>query len=141
MDRRDFMRLGTVSAAGSVLLSTQVSAEALAQSAAGGIYFTQDAPGRWKGKEVGHLPSIELAKAEGKLTVKVMTAHEMKGYEHYIVKHLLLDSNYAFLGEHLFNPIQDKAALSTFTLPGYTGKLYALSMCNKHDVWVSSLIV
>ena len=50
----------------------------------------------------GHLPSIGIENAGGKLTVKVITPHEMKGYEHYIVKHVLLDKNYKFIDEHLF---------------------------------------
>ncbi|MEQ1636855.1 MAG: desulfoferrodoxin family protein [Methylococcales bacterium] len=141
MDRRDFMRLSAVGAAGSMFLSKEVLAEAAGQSLAGGVYYTQEAPGHWKGKEATHLPSFEIAKAEGKLIVTVMTAHEMKGYEHYIVKHVLLDSNYQFLDEHLFDPTKDKTAVSTFTLKSYTGKLYALSMCNKHDVWLSSAMV
>ncbi|NOT84003.1 MAG: hypothetical protein HOP02_04310 [Methylococcaceae bacterium] len=141
MDRRDFMRLSMVGAAGSLLLSRQVLAEAAATSLAGGVYYTQEAPGHWKGKEATHLPSLEIAKSDSKVIVTVLTAHEMKGYEHYIVKHVLLDKNYQFLDEHLFDPTKDKTALSVFNLKSYTGALYALSMCNKHDVWLSSATV
>jgi superoxide reductase len=61
-------------------------------------------------------PNIEIEKADGKITVKAVTAHEMKGYEHYIVKHVLLDKNHKSLDEHLFDPIKDKAAISAFKL-------------------------
>jgi superoxide reductase len=141
MDRRDFMRLSVLGAAGTMLLSRQVLAEASTPALAGGVYYTQEAPGHWKGKEATHVPTLEIAKSKDKVTVTVMTAHEMKGYEHYIVKHVLLDKNYQFLDEHLFDPTKDKAALSTFTLKGYAGQLYALSMCNKHDIWLSSVTV
>ena len=73
----------------------------------------------------------------GKITVKVVTGHEMKGYEHYIVKHVLLDSKHKFLDEHSFDPTKDPAAISAFTLQDYSGKLYVLSLCNKHDLWLN----
>ena len=82
-----------------------------------------------------HLPTVEIEKS----TVKVTTAHEMNGFEHYIVKHVLLDKNYQFLDEHLFNPTVDKAAISTFSLPNYRGMLHVLSLCNKHDLWLTSI--
>lgn len=140
MDRRDFICLSAVGVVGGAL-SFSATAEKAAVSGVGGIYFTKEAPGRWKGKEATHLPSIEIAKNEGMATVKVVTAHEMKGYEHYIVKHVLLDKNYQFLDEHMFNPTTDKVATSSFTLKDYTGTVYALSMCNKHDVWLSAASV
>jgi superoxide reductase len=62
----------------------------------------------------------------------------MKGFEHYIIKHVLLDKNYKFIDEHLFNPEKDKAAISTFTLDQYNGAIYVLSLCNKHDLWLNS---
>lgn len=141
MDRRDFMCLSALGAASGLLLSSEVVAEVVSASVAGSVYFTKDAPGRWKGKEAGHLPTFEIANANGSVIVAVMTPHEMKGYDHYIVKHVLLDKNFQFLDEHLFDPTKDKVALSTFTLKQYTGKLYALSMCNKHDVWLNAATV
>jgi superoxide reductase len=53
------------------------------------IYYTKEDSGRWSGKVATHLPTIEIEKAGEKTTVKVVTPHEMKGYEHYIVKHVL----------------------------------------------------
>lgn len=140
MDRRDFIRLGVAGAGASLVAPSHVLAGNDKQVTAD-IYYTKESPGRWSAKVATHLPNIEIEKAGGKVTVKVVTAHEMKDYEHYIVKHVLLDQNYKFIDEHLFDPIKEKAALSTFTLHDYSGPLYALSMCNKHDLWLASATV
>lgn len=47
--------------------------------------------------------NIEVGKVGGEVNVKVVTAHEMKGYEHYIVKHVLLDKDFKFIAKHLFD--------------------------------------
>lgn len=140
MDRRDFIRLSVAGAGVGLIAPSQILAGSDKQVTAD-IYYTKDAPGRWSGKVATHLPSIEIEKTGGKVTVKVVTAHEMKDYEHYIVKHVLLDQNYKFIDEHLFDPTKEKAALSTFTLQDYSGPVYALSMCNKHDLWLNSATV
>jgi superoxide reductase len=102
---------------------------------AGGLFYTKENAGRWAGKIATHLPAVEIEKS----TVKVTTAHEMNGFEHYIVKHVLLDKNYQFLDEHFFNPTIDKIAQSTFNLPNYSGTLHVLSLCNKHDLWLTTV--
>jgi superoxide reductase len=143
MERRDFIRLSAVGLGTTLITPTMVLAKTVKQVSApiSDIYYTKDSPGRWKDKVAGHLPSIGIEKAGTKITIKVVTSHEMKGYEHYIVKHVLLDQNYKFLDEHLFNPDKDKAPISTFTLDNYSGAIYALSMCNKHDLWLNSATV
>lgn len=140
MERRDFIRLSMVGVGASVIIPAQTLAENIKQVAVkGDIYYTKDEPGRWSGKVATHLPSMEVTKEGGKVAVKVVTAHEMKGYEHYIVKHVLLDENYKFIDEHLFNPQEDKVAISSFALENYKGTtVHALSLCNKHDLWLSS---
>jgi len=139
MERRNFMRLSLATLGASIIAPTIALAESEKQAkGASDIYYTKEDPGRWSGKVATHLPTIEIEKTGRKVTVKVVTAHEMKGYEHYIVKHVLLDSNHKFLDEHLFDPTNDKAAISTFTLQDYSGPIYALSMCNKHDLWLSA---
>jgi superoxide reductase len=139
MERRDFIRLSVASAGASLIAPTLALAAGDEQAtAARDIYYTKEAPGRWAGKVVTHLPTIEITKAEDVTTVKIVTPHEIKGYEHYIVKHVLLDKNYKFIDEHLFDPTKDSAAVSTFTLKNYSGALYALSLCNKHDLWLNS---
>lgn len=138
MERRNFITLGGAGLAASVLTPAVGNAGNEKQGPVSDIYFTKESPGRWKEKVAGHLPSIGIEKSGSKITVKIVTSHEMKGYEHYIVKHVLLDSNYKFIDEYLFNPEKDKTAASTFTLENYSGTFYALSMCNKHDLWLNS---
>ncbi len=139
MERRDFMRLSTAGVVAGVVAPTMALANAYKPvKGTSDIYYTKEDAGRWSGKVATHLPSIDIEKVANVVTVKVVTAHEMKGYEHYIVKHVLLDSNQKFLDEHLFDPTKDSAALSTFTLKDYSGTLYVLSLCNKHDLWLNS---
>jgi superoxide reductase len=139
MKRRDFIQLSVAGLAASAVAPAVSLAESAPQTTVSAdIYYTQASTGRWNGKAATHLPSIEVLKADGKVTVNVVTAHEMKGYEHYIVKHVLLDKNHKFIAEKMFNPMEDKVASSSFSLENYSGTLYALSMCNKHDVWLSS---
>lgn len=143
MKRRDFLRIGLANV-GAALIIPQLAlggATAASVPGSGGLYYTKEAPGRWASKVATHVPNVELTKNADALSVKVITGHEMKGYEHYIVKHVLLDRNFKFLDEHLFDPLKDKAPVSTFTLSGYSGTLYALSMCNLHDIWLSTVEV
>ncbi|ESS69182.1 hypothetical protein MGMO_138c00200 [Methyloglobulus morosus KoM1] len=139
MERRDFIRLGMAGLGSSILAPELVLAKSVqSTSPVSDIYYTKESPGRWKDKVAGHLPSIGIEKSGSKISIRVVTSHEMRGFEHYIVKHVLLDQNYKFIDEHLFNPDKDKAAVSTFTLDNYNGPVYALSMCNKHDLWLNS---
>lgn len=138
MERRDFIRLSVAGVGAGIVAPTIALAEIDKQAkGASDIYYTKEDPGRWSGKAATHLPTIKIEKAGGKATVNVATAHEMKGYEHYIVKHVLLDQNYKFIDEKLFDPTRDKTAISTFTLQDYSGPIYVLSMCNKHDLWLN----
>ncbi len=132
MDRRDFVKVALGGVAGSLVAPQAVMAEA-AQALAGNVYYTKAQPGRWAKKAGGHLPAIEVG--NGKM--RVTTGHEMKDYEHYIVKHQLFDKDFNLLGERLFDPKTDKAPISEYDLKGYSGPLYATSMCNKHDVWLN----
>jgi superoxide reductase len=141
MERRDFIRWGMTGFGAALVSPTLALAKNVKPAAAApisDIYYTKESPGRWKDKVAAHLPSIGIEKTDKKITIKVVTSHEMKGYEHYIVKHVLLDQDYKFLEEHLFNPEKDKAAISTFKLDNYSGAIYALSLCNKHDLWLNS---
>lgn len=139
MERRDFIRL-SIASTGLGLMAPGLS---LAQGektlpAGADIYFTKDAPGRWAGKAATHSPKIEISKTADGTSVKIVTPHEMKGYEHYIVKHVLLDKDYKFINERLFDPDKDHLPVSSFTLKNYSGVIYALSLCNKHDLWIES---
>jgi superoxide reductase len=142
MDRRSFIRLTAIGGSAGWIVPSAVLAELPQPPAAGGLYYTKDAPGRWSSKVQTHLPLIEKEKTDGGLGIRVITPHEMKGCEHYIVKHVLLDSRFQFLQEHLFDPQKDKSPISSFDLKGdQKGPLYALSMCNLHDVWLNMLEV
>ncbi len=139
MDRRNFIRLAAIGA-GTGMIAPKL-AQAKTSSMAGGLYYTKDAPGRWGKKIGGHLPSVEVLQGTKGTEIKVTTAHEMNAYGHYIVKHIVLDENYQFLGEHMFDPSKDKAPISTFSLGNYKGKVHVLSVCNKHDTWLNSAVV
>lgn len=137
MDRRNFVRLVLAGGGAAVIAPKMVWAGISDQAMAGGVYYTKDAPGRWSAKVKTHSPLIEIKKADGVTTVQIVTPHEMKGYEHYIVKHIMLDKNFKFLHEKLFDPTKDTSPLSSFPLGDYSGLLYALSVCNLHDTWLS----
>ena len=138
MERRDFICLSVVSVGAGIIAPTiaLANSENLVRGGSD-IYYTKEDPGRWSEKVTTHLPNIEIEKAGAMITVKVATAHEMKGYEHYIVKHVLLDRNHKFIEEHMFDPAKDSEAISTFMLQDYSGPIYVLSMCNKHDLWLN----
>jgi len=136
MDRRALLKLSLLGATGAVL--PKVASASKMASPAGGIYYTKSAPGRWAKKVGGHFPNVENMSA-GK--IKVVTGHAMDGYKHYIVKHIVLDKNNNFIAEHMFDPMKDKAAISTFDLGSYKGEIKVLSVCNKHDTWVNSTMV
>lgn len=147
MDRRLFMQWGLVTGATGLLVSAPALAETggatLDSKMAGGVYFTKNKPGRWSKKVGGHLPKIQKkgATKDGKIEIEVLTAHPMDGWKHYIVKHVLLDKNFEFIDEKMFDPTKDKAPLSTFTIEDYKGPLYVLSVCNKHDTWIDGIIL
>jgi superoxide reductase len=105
---------------------------------AGALYYTETSPGRWAAKVAGHLPQINKVSAHN---IQVVTGHEMKAYEHYIVKHQLFDQNFQFIAEKLFNPEIDRAAASEFSLPDTKGQIYVVSICNQHDAWVNTATI
>lgn len=142
MQRRAFIRLSLAGGMVAGALPQRLLAGTDSPSMAGGVYYTQDQPGRWKDKAGGHLPRIEKSlAADGTTRIQVTTKHPMNGYEHYIIKHQLLDQNYQFIAERMFNPNQDQPS-SEYSLPaGYSGMVYALSMCNKHDLWLNGMRV
>lgn len=86
-----------IAGAGSIAPASVFAGSVKDSRTAGGIYHTKDALGRWSEKIAGHVPNIEVNKTNGKVVVKVVTAHGMNGYDHYIVKHVLLDKDYNFL--------------------------------------------
>ncbi len=131
MNRRNFISASVIGSAASLLASRSVlaaPASTPSSQMAGGLYYTKASPGRWAEKATGHSPLINI---------KVTTPHEMKGYEHYIVKHIVLDKDYNFITEKVFDPAKDKAPISEHDLGAYKGEVNVLSVCNLHDTWLS----
>jgi|SRR6056297_2038505 len=147
MNRRNLIRLaGLALPAG--LLAPRLATAAdpctvnLKSRMAGGVYLTRESPGRFPDKAGGHVPMIDARRTAGNdFDVRVLTAHEMRGYEHYIIKHQLLNWAFEVMDEHMFDPERDEAPVSNFTVTEYGGPLYALSMCNEHDVWLSGVLL
>lgn len=136
MDRRNFIRFGLVGGT-ATLIAPKIILAAAPGPMAGGIYYTRDAPGRWNKKVSSHLPNIEVEKQAGGAKIRVLTRHTMDDYEHYIVKHMVLDGNYRFIDEKMFAPGKDMEPASEFVLEQYSGPVYVLSTCNQHDSWLN----
>ena len=101
---------------------------------AGNVFYTENNPGRWSKKVKGHLPTFELDEK----ILEVTTGHEMRGFEHYIIKHVIFDENLHIIGETFFNPEKD-VPISRHNISGYQNTIYALSLCNKHDAWLNTI--
>ncbi len=138
MERRGILRLGLAGAAGSLFLPRAILAaghgNATHSPMAGGVYYTRRNPGRWAKKIGGHLPTIER---EGN-KIEVTTGHPMKGFQHYIVKHMILDENFRFVAETRFDPLKD-TPMSSHDISKLRKTVYVASMCNIHDVWLNAL--
>ncbi|MFL0811287.1 MAG: hypothetical protein K6L76_12790 [Agarilytica sp.] len=141
MDRRNFLNLSLVGVSGSLLMSEATASKKEGGGLAGGIFYTKKSPGRWAEKVGGHLPQIKQVKEKEGVKLTVITPHEMKGYEHYIVKHVVLDKDFNFISEKMFNPEQEPMPVSNHQLGEYKGPVYVLSVCNKHDTWMNSVVV
>ena len=76
-----------------------------------------------------HIPIIEIKSN----FLEVTTPHEMKGFEHYILKHIILDKTFNIISEK--NLILLKIFPSQNNISGYSESLYVLSICNIHDTW------
>jgi len=143
MDRRSFVQLGITAGAAALIAPKTLFAggSPLNTKLAGGVYYTREAEGRWRNKAGSHAPNIEkVSSTGGETTIKVTTEHGMKGFNHYIVKHTLLDKNFKVIAEKVFDPTKEKA-VSTHVVGNYTGPLYAISLCNLHDAWVDAITV
>ncbi len=143
MNRRNFIRTATVASAATLIAPSLVNAKTTTptNNMAGGVYFTKENAGRWAKKVGGHLPMIEQSQKYNKTHLKITTAHEMNAYQHYIVKHILLDQDFNFIAEKLFDPTKDNIAVSDFNIGDYKGTLHVLSVCNKHDTWLNSTVI
>lgn len=142
MDRRVFIRLGFAGAATGIIapkivLASSIGDKINSNPMAGGLYYTKESPGRWAAKAAGHAPILEKT-ATG---VKVITPHPMDPGKHWILKHILLDKDFKFIAEHIFDPTKQKEPISEFALSGQAGAVFALSVCNLHDSWLGFIEV
>ena len=132
-NRRNFMKTSLVASAG---LMAAVSTSIAGENKPKNIFaYSTDDQGRWEGKSGSHAPVITTK--DGKTTVE--TKHGMSD-THYIVKHSIVTESGEVLGENVFFP-SDKKAISTYEIKGKHTKLYALSFCNLHDLWVTEFTV
>ncbi len=129
-NRRDFMKTSLVASAG---VMAAISPALAGENTPKNIFaYSTDNPGRWAGKAGSHAPVI--THDGNKVTVE--TKHGMAPM-HYIVKHSIVTAEGEVLGENVFFPETDKKAISSYEIKGKHTKLYALSFCNLHDLWVT----
>jgi superoxide reductase len=130
MDRRTFLNRTTTTAA-LAILGNSARAEETVQFPPVNLIFTETNGGKWESKKRLHLPIIEL---DGR-KVKIRTEHGQSEY-HHIVRHTLLLDDGTVVGATTFTA--NDAPISEYEIPAdYSGKLFATSFCNKHDLWVS----
>ena len=101
---------------------------------AGSVYYTKEKPGRWKNIVRSHIPLVEKKSN----FLEVNTPHEMKGFEHFILKHIILDDKFNIISEKIFDPTKDRA-YSRHDISGYGDSLFVLSICNLHDTWLEPI--
>ncbi len=142
MQRRFVLKLFTAAVAVQSLPLGAAPVVAIGGPMAGSVYFTGDAPGPWVSEVARHLPEIKTESAPGSTTsVTIHTPHPMEGFKHYILKHKLLDGRFRLLSQKTFNPERDQP-LSRHVLPaGYSGPVYAVSICNLHDTWIEGVMI
>lgn len=73
-------------------------------------------------------------------SIQVTTGHEMDGFVHYIIKHVILNEQLEFIREQMFNPEKD-SPISEHDISGLQDVVYAVSLCNKHDAWLNALTI
>jgi superoxide reductase len=133
--RRDFMKTSALATAG-VLGATAIPALAKEEGVKSIFAYSAARPGRWDGKAGSHAAVVSID--DGKVTLE--TKHGMAEM-HYIVKHTIVTAEGEVLGEQVFFPKTDKKAISVHDIKGNHEKLYALSFCNLHDLWVTEFSV
>ena len=63
----------------------------------------------------------------------------MTGYKHYIVKHMVLDENFQAMSARRSSILGVDKPVSEYDISGLRRTLFAVSLCNLHDTWVSEL--
>ncbi len=102
------------------------------------IIYTKDRQGVWKGKDGGHIPTLEAQQAGDTVKLTVQTKHPMTE-KHYIVRHTIVSESGQVLGAQTFS-WQDKPT-STFEIKasdlGDSKQVFVTSYCNLHDLWLA----
>ena len=138
MKRRNFIKFSSALSLTTITglylpKSVFADSDIINSSLAGKIFYTKNNPGRWANKVNGHLPTF----IKDNNSIEITTGHEMNGYDHYIIKHMLFDENFNLINEIMFNPKKD-SPISNHDISQLKNKVYALSLCNKHDAWLNS---
>jgi superoxide reductase len=141
-ERRDFLKQLAVVPAGAMLipmLTASAEEAACAESVIGklpeNVIYTKEHPGVWKGKEGSHVPTVQVEKGAGGLTLKVENKHGM-AEDHYIVRHSVVSEKGEVLGAKTFS-YKDKP-VSTHEVKATAGEhVFVLAFCNKHDLWIA----
>lgn len=63
----------------------------------------------------------------------------MNAHGHYIVKHIMLDHEFNFNAEQMYDPIKYKAAISEMSVVSYRTVVNVSSVCNKHGTWLNTV--
>ena len=101
------------------------------------IVYSKSNEGIWKGKAGSHVPTVSLSGGKGQIN----NAHGMSP-KHYIVRHTLLSDEGEVLFGHTFAYDDDKATSEFDGSKVKSGEIYyALSFCNKHDLWLAEVRV
>ena len=133
MERRAFLGSALAAATGTAFMPSM--AIAAANTDLSNVIFTETNPGHWKGKELLHVPVVEINGGQ----ITVTTPHPMSE-SHFIVSHSVVLDGGKFLGRKTFT--WKDAPVSTHALPtNYKGKITITSTCNQHDWWVKELTV
>lgn len=132
-DLRDFLKTTAVAASVIAIGSTATVFASTAPYA--GVVYTKDQPGQWTKKVGSHAPEVKVEGGK----VLLITKHPMSE-AHYIVRHTVVLADGTFVGGKTFSAA-DKPESSFELPPGYKGKAYATSFCNKHDMWLTEFTV
>ncbi|MCM8535540.1 MAG: twin-arginine translocation signal domain-containing protein [Lentisphaeraceae bacterium] len=146
--RRDFLKMASkavpAGVAGAFLATGCKSASCDVEEVAnitgslpGNIVFTKSNEGIWEGKSGSHVASLVLEGGKGSLVTK----HGMSP-AHYIVRHSIVTPEGEMVFANTFK-YDDKKAVSELDLSALKKgqKYFALSYCNKHDLWLSEISI
>lgn len=92
-------------------------------------FYTSEEPGKWKGKEEAHLPTVSAA--DGKITLK--NNHPMTK-DHYITRQQIRDSKGDIIADRQLSASEMPESSFVISMPS-GDSLAAISICNLHGTW------